>query len=253
MKKLLAGGLALGFVGVGTALLAVPGGAQEEGGFDFIETLDANLTPTTVQGGGTVTVTSVDPCPGTDEVVEPFTKVVWGYGDRGWLNQDTFEGEVYDEGEAALNEDGSWTVTFQAISAPGDYEFFAVCATDGVAVTEDAAGDAEAAVAEAAEVLGGDHGDGDECPEPQTLGGDHGGDECPPEPCPDPVPLGGDHGGSSSTPTTECPPPSSGTTAPPSSSTTAPPPEIGIWLYGPEAFTVTAGAAPVPEEPPYSG
>lgn len=234
MKKLLAGGLALGFVGIGTALFAAPGGAQEDLGFDFIETLDASLTPTTVSGGGTVTVTSVDPCPGADEVVDPFTKVIWGVGSPGWLNTDTFEGEVFDEGEAALNADGSWTVTFTASTAPGNYDFFAVCATDGVAVDEDG----DAAVAEAAEVLGGDHGDD----EPEG--------EEPPIVCPEvPEVLGGDHTPSTETPpTTECPeptlPPSSDTTAPP----TTPPEEIGVWVYGPESFTVGAGA-PVPGTP----
>lgn len=249
MKKLLAGGLALGFVGVGTALLAAPGGAQEDPGFDFVENLDANLTPTTVAGGGTVTVTSVDACPGADEVVEPFTTVVWGVGSPGWLNTETFEGEVFDEGEAPLNADGSWTVTLQAPSAPGNYDFFAVCATDEVSVEEEGA-----AVAEAAETLGGNHGEEPECPEPQVLGGEgeEGGEECPPEPCPEvPEVLGGDHGEEPTTSTTECPPPTEPTepTTPP---TEPPDEEIGVWFYGPESFTVTAGA-PVPGTPEVTG
>jgi len=245
MKKLLAGGLALGFVGVGTALLAAPGGAQEDLGFDFIETLDANLTPTTVTGGGTVTVTSVDPCPGADEVVDPFTKVIWGVGNPGWLDTETFEGEVFDEGETALNADGSWTVTLTASTAPGNYDFFAVCATDGVAVEDDAEGPA---VGEAAEVLGGGHHDdeGDEGEEPPV--------DCPDVPEVDAEVLTGGHTPSTTAPpTTECPPP---TTAPPSSDTTAPPTtppeEIGVWVYGPESFTVTAGA-PVPGTPAVTG
>jgi hypothetical protein len=245
MKKLLVGGLALGFAGIGTALIAAPGGAQEDPGFDFVENLDANLTPTTVQGGGTVTVTSVDACPGADEVVEPFTHIVWGVGSLGWLNTDTFEGEVVDEGEAPLNADGSWTVTLTAPSAPGDYDFFAVCATDDVSVDDEGA-----AVGDAAETLGGHHDGGDEpeCPEPvepQTLGGDDEGEECPP-PCPEvPEVLGGGHD-TTAPPSTECPP-TTDTTAPPT--TEQPPEEIGIWFYGPESFTVTQGAAPVPDQP----
>jgi hypothetical protein len=233
MKKLLAGGLALGFVGVGAALIATPGGAQEEEpGFDFIENLDADLTPTTVSGGETVTVTSIDGCPTTDEVVEPFTKLVWGVGAPGWLDLETFEGEVVDEGETALNEDGSWSFTLTAPSAPGDYEVFAVCATDDVSIDDEGA-----VVAEAAETLGGHHGGGD----------DDGGEECPPV---DDAETAGALGGDHTPPSTECPPPTSDTTQPPTSDTTQPPEEeIGIWYYGPEAFTVTAGATPVPETP----
>jgi len=233
MKKLLAGGLALGFVGVGAALIATPGGAQEEEpGFDFIEQLDATLTPTDVSGGETVTVTSDEGCPTTDEVVEPFTQLVWGLGAPGWLDLETFEGEVVDEGEVPLNEDGSWTVTLTAPTAPGDYEFFAVCATDDVSIDDEGP-----AVGAAAETLGGHHGGGD----------DDGGDECPP--ADEAGALGGNH---DTTTTTVCE--TTTTTTPPTSDTTQPPEEeIGIWYYGPLGFTVNEGAAPVPPVVPPTG
>jgi hypothetical protein len=225
MKRLLAGGLALGIMGVGGAFLAGPGAAQEPS-FDVVEHLDANLTPTVVQGGGTVTVTSVDPCPQPPDVDEPTDELIWAFGMAGWLdpNDPTVQpGDLVGEGTAPVAEDGSWEVTFTAPTTSGAYEFFAICLAADVPAGEDDLGDI---VEDAAATLGGDDGGH----HTTTTG------TCSQQPC-------------HTQPTTTEPPP-------PSTDPTVPPTETAVFLYGPEAFTVQGAPAPapaVPGRPRFSG
>jgi hypothetical protein len=218
MKRFLAGGLVLGITAVGGAFLAGPGAAQEPS-FDVVEHLDANLTPTVVQGGATVTVTSVDPCPQPPDVDEPTEELIWAFGLAGWLdpNDPTIQpGDVVGEGTAPVAEDGTWEVTFAAPATSGAYEFFAICLAADVPEGEDDLGDI---VEDAAATLGGDHGEHEEPPGTQ--------------------------------PTVTEPPPSS--TEP---TVTVPPTETAVYLYGPEAFTVQgapAPATPVPGTPDFTG
>jgi hypothetical protein len=246
MKKLLAGGLALGLVGVGGAILAGPTAAQEPD-LGVIEHLDAELTPTVVNGGETVTVTSVDPCPQPPEVPAPVTTVAWAYGPAGWLNPDDPNDQPLDfieEGEGPVAEDGSWEVTFQATETSGAYEFFAACVPgdapegglgDMVEPAGEAVEETGEAVEEVAPDIQGFAGSG------RTGGDDHDGDDpdhtlptmpCSQQPC-------------DSTTTTEAPPP-----------TEPPPPQLTTFLYGPEAFTVEgapAPATPIERPVPYTG
>jgi hypothetical protein len=244
MKKLLAGGLALGLAGVGAAILAGPTGAQEPA-FDVVEHVDAELTPTIVGGGETVTVTSVDPCPQPPEVEEPTDELIWAFGATGWLNpEDPSDqpGDLVGEGTAPVAEDGTWEVTFQAPETSGAYEFFAIClAADAPAgesvddVVEDAAEAAAQVAPEAVDSVQGFAGTGDE---------DHEGPDhtlptvpCSQQPC-DTTP-----------PPTEPPPPPTEPTIPPDF-------ETAVYLYGPEAFTVQgapAPAVPVSDEPEFTG
>jgi hypothetical protein len=247
MKKLLAGGLALGLVGVGGAILAGPTAAQEPD-LGVIEHLDAELTPTIVNGGETVTVTSVDPCPQPPEVEAPVTTVAWAYGPAGWLNPDDPNDQPLDfveEGQAPVAEDGSWEVTFQATQTSGAYEFFAACVpgTAPEGGLDDMVEDAGEAVEETGEAVE------EVTPEIQgfagngaTGGDDHEGPDhtlptlpCSQQPC-------------DTTTTTEAPPP----TEPPPPE----PPVLSTFLYGPEAFTVQgapAPAVPVTDEPEFTG
>lgn len=211
---------------MGGALLAGPGAAQEPS-FDVVEHLDANLTPTVVQGGGTVTVTSVDPCPQPPDVDEPTEELIWAYGLAGWLdpNDPTVQpGDLVGEGTAPVAEDGTWEVTFTAPATSGAYELFAICLAADVPAGEEDLGDI---VEDAAATLGGDDDGGHHPPTSEP---------CSQQPC--------------HTQPTTSEPPSTEPTVP------EPPTDTAVYLYGPEAFTVQgapAPATPVPGTPDFTG
>lgn len=248
MKRWIAGGLALGLAGVGGGLLASPGIAQEDdGGFDFITRLNASLSPTVVQGGGTITASSTDPCPQPPEVEQDVVEVSWAYGPRDWFNIEEFTdvGEVVDVGTAPVNDDGSWEFSFNATQTSGAYQLVVVCIPEPVAETmpedpgaaleelEDLANQAAENAAAAAE----------DAADIQGFAGRTGGDD-----------HDGDHGGSTST----VPEETTTTTAPTSSTTPSTVPEVeeGYYVYGPLDFTVQgapAPATPVQRRPNFTG
>lgn len=98
-------------------LVASAASAQDE------PLLLASLTPTTVEPGGELTYTSIDPCPQPE-----LTSLVWAYGPDGWST--TEGGAQLDQGEVSLPEDASWSATITAPEEPGRYEMVAVCWTD---------------------------------------------------------------------------------------------------------------------------
>jgi hypothetical protein len=115
MKRLMAGGLALGLSSVGALALAGPAGAQEEEPEpDFVE-LSGQLSADVVAPGEDVTATPVDPCSIGDD------------GQLYWYVWSLESGEDVDGDIAPIEADGTWTVTFQAPDAAGDYEFDAYC------------------------------------------------------------------------------------------------------------------------------
>jgi hypothetical protein len=156
MRKLLAGGFALGLASAGSAVLAVPTGAQQNPGLpepQFPE-YEVDISPDPASAGDTVTVTPVTPCtlnPGTEE---PGT-LLW-FAD--WFTDDG-NGEEIGTGEVSLDADGNWVVTFEAPAVTAHGEFFAFCLPTGI---ED---EADACIPdEDPEDLGILHEDGDEPP-----------------------------------------------------------------------------------------
>jgi|SRR6266545_7358614 len=92
------------------AALAGPLASETDGASTAQQTeLLARLSPAVVTTGGTVTVTSIDPCPEA-------RMVFWSLG-PGSLS-----------GSANTDADGSWTVRFTAPSRTGTSPFFAHCA-----------------------------------------------------------------------------------------------------------------------------
>jgi hypothetical protein len=115
MKRLMVGGLALGFTAVGTLALGGPAGAQEEPEPEFIE-LAGQLSADSVAPGEEITATPADACS------------IGGEGELWWYVWSLESGEDVDGDVATLEADGTWSVTFQAPDAAGDYEFDAYCA-----------------------------------------------------------------------------------------------------------------------------
>jgi hypothetical protein len=90
--------------------LAGPLAVETDGASTAQQTeLLARLSPAYVTAGGTVTATSIDPCP------QPM-QVFWSLG-PGALS-----------GSGVTNQDGSWTVRFNAPMGAGVSPFFAHCA-----------------------------------------------------------------------------------------------------------------------------
>lgn len=160
MKKIFAGGAALALAGVGTIALAGPLGAQEDIDVSGFTQLEATASAGTVAAGETLTVTSDDSCTIKDGYallglrvdIYPADTFVTTTGepvdesqvqdrlvDAGFLASDglleLFEGTtVVEELEAESSgfdgdvaDDGSWTASFTAPEASGDYHFFAFC------------------------------------------------------------------------------------------------------------------------------
>jgi hypothetical protein len=118
MKRLVVGGLALGFTAVGTLALGGPAGAQEDPGDPEIVELEGQLSADSVAPGESLTASSVDTCTVPEE------------GDPGslfWVVWNTDTGMDELEDELALEADGSWSVEFQAPDEAGNYQFGAVC------------------------------------------------------------------------------------------------------------------------------
>jgi hypothetical protein len=120
MKRLLATGFALGLLSAISIAGATLAGAQEPPpDLD----LAAALTPTSVAAGGTVTVTSDDKCD-TSQSGRFLYWDVWP------ADEEQFPpGQEVDLGMQNLQADGSWTVTFDAPAAGGQYNFFPLCAS----------------------------------------------------------------------------------------------------------------------------
>lgn len=145
MKRILASGSALALAGSGAIALAGPLGAQEG---DIVEELPpvevvidvrgAELSPNPASPGDEVTVTSTDPCDVYDEVPTEEQNLYWGVLNQGdfpgwdaYLEMDETDAlPAWETGETPVEEDGSWTVTFQAPPDAGNYEFVGICAFD---------------------------------------------------------------------------------------------------------------------------
>jgi hypothetical protein len=143
MKRLMAGGLALGFTAVGSLALGAPAGAQEDPGPDpDIVELQGQLSATSVAPGEDVTASSVDPCTVPEEG-EP--------GQLYWLVWNTDTGTDQFEDVVDLEADGSWEVTFQAPGEAGNYQFGAVCVPSDIPDEEE---ELEALESQGLEALG---------------------------------------------------------------------------------------------------
>ena len=187
MKRLVAGGLALGFTAVGSLALGSPAGAQEDPAPDEVQ-LEGALSADVVAPGEAVTASSVDPCTVTEEGGE----LIWVV-----FSADPEVEEPELDGSTALEADGSWSVEFQAPDAAGDYEFDAICVPGDLPGDEEE--QLEAMAADSLQTLG-DEGEGPELPEepdvtleyyylPFTVdGGDGPAVTEPPAPGPAPAP-----------------------------------------------------------------
>jgi hypothetical protein len=153
MKRLMVGGLALGFTAVGSLALGGPAGAQEgEPEPEYVE-LTGQLSADVVAPGETVTASSVDPCTVTEEGGE-LLWIVW--------SADPDVTDVEAEGSVPLAADGSWSVEFQAPANAGEYEFDALCVPGYLPPEEEE--ELEDLAAEGLQTLG-DEGEGPELPE----------------------------------------------------------------------------------------
>lgn len=146
MKRLLVGGLALGFTAVGSLALGGPAGAQEEEP-DFVE-LSGHLSADSVAPGEEITATPDEPCS------------IGGEGELYWLVWSLDSGEVVSEDFLGLEDDGTWSVTFQAPADAGDYEFDAYCVPTDLPVEEE-----QELQAQTAEELATTYGDEEPPPE----------------------------------------------------------------------------------------
>jgi hypothetical protein len=99
----------IGALVVAGALAGPLAGETDGAGTAQQTNLLARLTPAYVTAGGTVTVTSVDPCP---QVMQVF----WSLGPGGL------------SGSAVTGADGRWTIHFNAPQGAGVSPFFAHCA-----------------------------------------------------------------------------------------------------------------------------
>jgi len=117
MKRMLVGGLALGFTAVGTLALGGPVGAQTED--DFVER-QGSLSASSAAPGEELIASSVDSCTVPEGETRELYWSVWAVDGA----------EPVVEEFQTLEADGTWSVTFEAPSDPGDYDFYAVCEPD---------------------------------------------------------------------------------------------------------------------------
>jgi hypothetical protein len=122
MNRWLVGGVACGLAGLTAVIIAPPGGAQEPPEPTEV-LLEATLSPAVAEPGETITVTSVDPC-SFNEGFEQSGTLSWI-----WFSQEDLDS--FDFGDAPLNPDGSWEVTFAAPDINGGFVFTAGCFPDG--------------------------------------------------------------------------------------------------------------------------
>lgn len=160
MRRLVAGGLALGLTSVGALALAGPVGAQEEPEPEEV-LLEATLSASVVAPGEELTATPVEPCTVPDEG-EP--------GELYWVAFSLDDPERFLEDHVPLEADGSWTVTFQASAEPGDYEFYAACLPGDLTPGEEEM--LESLAADAPQTLGDDPENEPELPEGEEPEGE---------------------------------------------------------------------------------
>lgn len=122
MNRWLVGGVACGFAGLAAVVIAPPGGAQEPPEPTEV-LLEATLSPEVAEPGETITVTSVDPC--------SFNEGFEQSGTLSWIWFSEEDPNSFDFGDAPLNPDGSWQVTFAAPDISGGFVFTAGCFPDG--------------------------------------------------------------------------------------------------------------------------
>jgi hypothetical protein len=113
MNRLMAGGVAGALAAAGVIAFAVPGQAQEQPEYETFQG-EADIRPFDARPGQQVTASD-------DSCFEGTTDIYWLLHSY----------EVEDSGQAALNADGSWNVTFAAPDEPGDYLFFGLCMPPG--------------------------------------------------------------------------------------------------------------------------
>jgi hypothetical protein len=118
MRRVLVGGIAAGLAGASLMAWSLPASAQEG---EEPPMLAATLEPATVATGGTVTVSSVDPCPGGDVAL-------LAMGPEGWIYEPEPEPEALSV--VPLAEDGSWTSDEVIPFAAGAYEVVGLCVDD---------------------------------------------------------------------------------------------------------------------------
>jgi hypothetical protein len=150
----MAGGLALGLSSVGALALAGPAGAQEDPPVEDVQ-LEGTLSADLVGPGDEVTASSVDNCTVPEEGdAGELWWMVWAFDER--ADAPEFEDQI------PVEADGSWSVTFEAPDAAGDYEFFAVCMPADL--PEDEVDELQSMAAQAVTTLG-DEGEGPEVPD----------------------------------------------------------------------------------------
>ena len=160
MRRVLVGGIAAGLAGASLMAWSLPASAQEG---EEPPMLAATLEPATVATGGTVTVSSVDPCPEGDTVV-------LGIGPEGWYYED--EPTPLAVSAVPLAEDGSWTTAEPVPFPAGGYEVLGYC-TDEV-VEEEMEGPLEPLTDLGALTGGGDHPHPEEPPAEDPVYGFYG-------------------------------------------------------------------------------
>jgi hypothetical protein len=110
MRKVFGGAVALGLAAVGSLVMAGPGSAQEDPGFE-LSFLEAELSPSQVEVGDEVTVTPTENC-STDEGI-----LFWALFEAGDFSWDDPSGEGASpvlSGDTELAPDGSWEIVFEA-------------------------------------------------------------------------------------------------------------------------------------------
>ena len=94
----------------GSVALAMPSWAGDIG-----QQLEAEVAPEVAAPGDSVTVTSIDPCPaGTS-------------GPASWIYENLDSGEGFEGDAIEVDEDGNWSVTFEAPAELGEYVFETSC------------------------------------------------------------------------------------------------------------------------------
>lgn len=120
MKRLLGGGLAVGFAAIGSVAVAGPSLAQAPEP-EFVQ-LEGVLSTDVAAPSEEITASSVDPCTVSEE----------GPGELFWLVFAADEELPRVEDVAPLADDGSWQVTFTAPEDAGQFVFVGVCIPAGV-------------------------------------------------------------------------------------------------------------------------